>query len=253
MHHGFWENGVRTMRQASEQTNRSVAQYGKFKRGMKILDAGCGFGGTALQLAREIGVTVTGVSLEAGQIAFAQHTANKLNLSDLTEFLVADYTKLPVSANSFDAAYAVESLIHATDKSTFFAEMHRVLKPKGRLVIVDGCFRRKPQTAAERQLVADYCEAFALGPPLTAEELQAVARSNGFAIVRAENKLAAVLPSIRFLDRLVKLFSPIVWLASWIPSRWSEGLVRNQKALSIQMQAVQLGMFDYWLFVFRKL
>lgn len=62
------------------------------KPGMRVLDAGCGVGGPAREMARFAGVYVTGVSINKKHIELAAQYAEKDGLSDLTEFIEADFT-----------------------------------------------------------------------------------------------------------------------------------------------------------------
>ena len=99
-------------------------------RGATVLDAGCGVGyGTAhvAQLAQR----VVGVDVSDEAISYAREHYAAPNI----EFLVADVLGLPFDAHTFDTACSFEIVEHVPDAERFVAELARVLKPGGRLVL----------------------------------------------------------------------------------------------------------------------
>ena len=99
-------------------------------RGATVLDAGCGVGyGTAhvAQLAQR----VVGVDVSDEAIAYAREHYAAPNV----EFLVADVLELPFDPRSFDTVCSFEIVEHVPDAERFVAELARVLKPGGRLVL----------------------------------------------------------------------------------------------------------------------
>lgn len=62
------------------------------KPDMRVLDAGCGVGGPAREMARFAGVYVTGVSINKKHIKLAAQYAEKDGLTNRTEFVEADFT-----------------------------------------------------------------------------------------------------------------------------------------------------------------
>src|SRR5690242_11897757 len=91
MHYGFWYEGTKNRQQSLENENQAVIDYGKITSGQKILDAGCGVGGTAFFISQHTGAHVTGISLDAQQIKLAKEFGNKKGLTALTDFSVQDY------------------------------------------------------------------------------------------------------------------------------------------------------------------
>ena len=103
---------------------------------LKILDVGCGIGGTSRYLARNFGdkASVTGITLSPNQVDRATSLAKDRGIKN-ANFLVMDALNMNFPDNSFDVVWACESGEHMPDKKRYVEEMVRVLKPGGRLVI----------------------------------------------------------------------------------------------------------------------
>ena len=125
IHRQIWAPGIQTTDQAFLYLNRLVAQaiqpfLAARPASVHLLDLGCGVGGTATWLAQELGVQVCGVTNSVTQHQIATQRAEKLGLSHLCQFVLADFTRLPYTDN-FQAAFAIESFVHAGDARAFFA------------------------------------------------------------------------------------------------------------------------------------
>ncbi len=103
--------------------------------GSRVLDVGCGIGGSARILAREYGLEVLGISISPAQIA----RARALTPSTLSHcrFAVMDALALELEDGSFDAVWSVEACPHMPDKQRYADELLRVLKPGGQLAVAD--------------------------------------------------------------------------------------------------------------------
>jgi phthiocerol/phenolphthiocerol synthesis type-I polyketide synthase E len=102
-------------------------------RGLHVLDAGCGRGGTAALLADQFGADVTGVDLAPEAIAFCRRRHCRPNI----RFEVGDAEDLPVPSSSFDVVTNIESSHVYPNPRSFFAEVRRVLKPGGMFLYTD--------------------------------------------------------------------------------------------------------------------
>ncbi len=108
-----------------------------FKRGMNVLDAGCGIGGTARMISQEHGCTVTGIDLTPEFIDVARKLTARMVLSDACKFEVGSVTDLPFDDNSFDAAVTFHVAMNIEDRPKFYSELRRVLRPGASLCVFD--------------------------------------------------------------------------------------------------------------------
>lgn len=103
----------------------------------RILDVGTGSGVVALAAAPCVAGpgAVVGVDLSGGQLAVARAKAHQAGLEDRVLFEIADAEALPFENQCFDAVLSLFALLHFPAPEQALAEMFRVLKPGGRLVI----------------------------------------------------------------------------------------------------------------------
>lgn len=252
MHHGFWDVGVENIHQASLVENDFVARVAKISAGKKILDAGCGVGGTAIYLAKKYGVSVTGVTLNQAQVEEGNRNARRNGVEKRVNIEQGDYTKTRFGDKSFDVVYAIESVSHAPTKAAFVKEAHRILKPGGVLVVADGYLKRIPKTRTEKKLMKKYCEAFALPEAVTASFMTRVIKRIGFKDVETINKLKAVEPSVKHIYKTAKRFELLLNLLSIFPLDFVKGGKRNYVASVLEYEAHKMGLFDYAVHVGRK-
>jgi ubiquinone/menaquinone biosynthesis C-methylase UbiE len=104
--------------------------------GERVLDIGSGPGFLAAAIADAVGSNgrVFGVDISEPLLAVARsHCARQ----PWVEFRHADATQLPFADHEFDAAISIQVLEYVRDVAAALAEIHRVLRPGGRVVIVD--------------------------------------------------------------------------------------------------------------------
>jgi SAM-dependent methyltransferase len=101
----------------------------------RILDAGCGLGGTMLDFVRRYGGTAVGLTLSDTQRRRALQAARVRGLHARVDIRVQSYDAPP--AGPFDLVVAVESLAHSASPEKSVAALAAVLRPGGALAIVD--------------------------------------------------------------------------------------------------------------------
>ena len=100
--------------------------------GARVLDVACGTGGVALRAARA-GADVVGIDISADQLAKARRAAGSEGLA--IQFDEGDCQQLPYADAAFDAVVSAFGAIFAPDHERAAAELARVCRPAGRLVL----------------------------------------------------------------------------------------------------------------------
>ncbi len=127
----------------SDDATLEEAQYHKFdlvarkiglRKGMRLLDVGCGWGGMVMHAAREYGVRALGVTLSKQQAEWAQKAIAEAGLSELAEVRHLDYRD--VAETDFDAVSSIGLTEHVGKDNlpAYFAFLYGKLRPGGRLL-----------------------------------------------------------------------------------------------------------------------
>src|SRR5579859_5838593 len=77
IHHGYWTRGDESKEQAQIQLIEHLAKTAGMPARCTLLDCGCGFGGTAIYLAKKFGAQVTGITISPVQVEMANRAAER--------------------------------------------------------------------------------------------------------------------------------------------------------------------------------
>jgi cyclopropane fatty-acyl-phospholipid synthase-like methyltransferase len=214
IHRQIWAPGVETSEQAFLYLNRLVAGAAqpslRLQALPRLLDLGCGVGGTATWLAGQMGLSIVGVTNSAVQQAYAIERSRRLGLEERCRFLLADFMALP-AVGPFSAAYAIESLVHAPDGSRFFSQVNQQLLPGGRLVICDDFLAAPGESLGgdARPWLSRFERDWQINTLVTSSAAQEMAQRAGFRLVEASDLSAylrsfhpLVLRTVSWLTRL---------------------------------------------------
>lgn len=102
-------------------------------KGLRVLEIGCGLGTDGAQFAKA-GADYTGVDLTAAAVELAQKRFELFNLTG--KFKTADAENLDFADASFDLVYSHGVLHHTPDTVRAVREVHRVLRPNGRAIVM---------------------------------------------------------------------------------------------------------------------
>lgn len=200
MHHGYYGatgSDRKDRRQAQIDLIEELLAWGEVERAANIVDVGCGIGGSSLYLAEKFNARATGITLSPVQANRAIDRARAANLSDRTQFLVADALSTPFADNSFDFVWSLESGEHMPDKARFLQECYRILKPGGTFLMATWCHRSidlLPLTADEQNHLNDIYRVYCLPYVISLPQYEAIARSIGFTQIRTADWSQAVAP-----------------------------------------------------------
>ena len=139
IHLGFYPSANKKIdfRKAKVQFVHELVKWSgldKLPKGSRILDVGCGIGGSSRILAKYYGFNVTGITISPAQVKRARElTPYELKCN----FQVMDALDLKFADGSFDGVWSVEAGAHMNDKTKFADEMLRILRPGGYLALAD--------------------------------------------------------------------------------------------------------------------
>lgn len=120
-------------REATVELARRVS----LKPGARVLDVGCGLGGSARYLAAEHACQVAGIDLTQEYVDVANALAGMVGLSDRVAFRQASALEMPFDDGGFDVVWTEHVQMNIADKRAFYREIARVTRPKGLLLFHD--------------------------------------------------------------------------------------------------------------------
>lgn len=125
---GYWKT-AKTLEQAQIDKMDLICRKLKLKKGMTLLDIGCGWGGFSEYAAKEYGVKVTGITPAEEQVKIAKSRTKGLSV----KILQKDYRDM---TGQFDRIVSVGMLEHVGLKNfpVFFKQCHQLLKPGGMML-----------------------------------------------------------------------------------------------------------------------
>ena len=157
MHHGYYGSSGqhrKDRRQAQIDLIEELLMWAEVDSAQKILDVGCGIGGSTLYLAKQFQAKAVGITLSPVQAMRAGERAKEksivrspwksfetLDTPVAVDFSVTDALATPFPDDYFDFVWSMESGEHMPDKQAFLAECYRVLKPGGRFLMATWCHR----------------------------------------------------------------------------------------------------------------
>lgn len=200
MHHGYYgATGTqkKDRRQAQIDLIEEILQWADVTGVEKLLDVGCGIGGSSLYLSKKFQAQVTGITLSPVQVERAKERAVELGLQCQAEFLVADAQNMPFADNSFDLVWSLESGEHMPDKAKFMQECYRVLKPGGKLILVSWCHRpidTYPLNTSEQKHLQDIYQVYCLPYVISLPHYIAIANQIGLQNIDSADWSEAVAP-----------------------------------------------------------
>jgi arsenite methyltransferase len=126
---------------------------GALAAGEDVLDVGCGAGLDSLVAAQMVGPSgsVTGIDMTPEMLAKARTGAAELELEHL-RFVEGEAERLPFADESFDVAISNGVIDLIPDKDAVFAELHRELRPGGRIQLADVTIQQPVSEEGKRNI-----------------------------------------------------------------------------------------------------
>ncbi|MDQ3077360.1 MAG: cyclopropane-fatty-acyl-phospholipid synthase family protein [Pseudomonadota bacterium] len=130
----YFTDPANSLEQAQADKKAHIAAKLHLKRGQRVLDIGCGWGGTALYLNRVAGVEVLGVTLSEEQLKVARRRADEAGVADKVKFELIDYRSV---TGSFDRIVSIGMFEHvgAAHYDEFFATCRELLAKDGVMLL----------------------------------------------------------------------------------------------------------------------
>ncbi|HKQ68867.1 MAG TPA: methyltransferase domain-containing protein [Polyangiaceae bacterium] len=190
LHLGLGDEKTATLNDSLLNTNHYLADQLRISEGSRVLDAGCGVGGSAIWLAENRGAQVTGISIAPNQVELAERFAKERGVSDRVSFACMDFMATTFDEASFDVVWNMESLCHAADPLVYFHHVAHLLADGGHFGCTD-LFLVDPDDEHAKAI----CEGWILPSLRSIDAIASLLGDAGFTSVRTEDLTARVLRS----------------------------------------------------------
>lgn len=188
IHRALWTDGVKTHEEALNVSNQRILREieSAVPSRARIADLGCGVGASLLHIFPCLAEPdyAVGVTISQLQARLAAHSARRMNVSDRILFMEADFTCTPLESNSLDAAFSVEAVVHALDPESFFDEASRLLRTRGRLIVLDDCRTARVLTDAEEKWLNAFIRGWHVPGVRTVEEMKRYATKSHLRLIQ---------------------------------------------------------------------
>ena len=258
IHRAIWMEGVKTQDEALNTSNRLLlaeAQDLATSSRLCLVDLGCGIGGTLFYLLGRLQQPAFGVGLTISplQARLARQRACQLALDGECLFIESDFLSPPM-AGGFDMVYSVEAFVHAAAPEGYFEQAARLLRPGGRLVLVDDFLAEAPAPAQNPRYPEPdrqrWLEAYQQGwhvPNLcTAARAIALAQACGLHLRRELD----LTPHLRLRLLPDRLASTLLNLGERLPVR--HAILPSMLGSMALQQCLKIGWIRYRLTSFEK-
>jgi ubiquinone/menaquinone biosynthesis C-methylase UbiE len=251
IHYGYWDDGIKSFPQSLLRMNEVMMEAAGIKSTDKVLDAGCGVGGSSIFMATTLGCQVTGITLSERQVLKANGNAKQKDVGNLVDFKVMNFCATDFPDASFDIVWGCESICYADSKEQFIKEAYRLLRPGGRLIVADGFVSAFENN--ENPIIRQWLNGWQVNYLETPGRFEFFMQQTGFDNISYRNISKEASHSSRRLYKFYFLASLyLAWKKINFSKPATEMQKRNIKACKFQYMGMKKGLWQYGLIVGHK-
>lgn len=218
----------------------------------KVVDVGCGIGGSSRHIARKYAAETKGITLSPYQAQRGNELAKEQGVADRCSFQVADALEMPFENDEFDLVWSLESGEHMPDKTQFVDELCRVVAPGGRIILVTWCHRDLKEgetslTKKEEKLLAKINRAYYLPRWCSVDDYVALLEERGAVDIKRDDWSYTIAPFWKAVIRSSLSVKSFVGLAK---SGFST--IRGAYAMLLMLKGFNMGLIKFGMITCKK-
>lgn len=263
MHHGFYDPNaadVSVLDHRAAQTRMidevlrfaGISEKSPIRNDKRVVDVGCGIGGSSRYLASKYGANCKGITLSPVQAQRANALAAAQGLANKASFQVADALAQPFPDGQFDLVWSMESGEHMPDKAKFVDELVRVAAPGATIILVTWCHRdlgasEKSLQPDEKKLLDKICNAFYLPAWCSTADYLKLFESYSLEDIKAEDWSPYVAP---FWPAVIR--SALTFKGFFSLLRTGTKTIRGALAMPLMIRGFKKDLIKYSIITCRK-
>jgi tocopherol O-methyltransferase len=250
LHHGYYPAGGarKSNREAQEDMIEEVLKWAGVTQVNKMVDVGCGLGGSSRHLSRKYGCSAEGITLSPFQAKRGNEISQQQGLGDRVHLQVCDALNQPSGwSNTYDLVWSLESGEHMPDKQRFVGELVRICAPGGRVIVVTWCHRelKAGETSLrpeEEELLRKICDAYYLPAWCSAGDYKKLFEAQGMAEVRTADWSNEVAP---FWGEVIKSALSVRGVMGLLGAGWTT--IKGALVMPLMAQGLKMGLIKFAL------
>lgn len=252
IHYGFWFDDTRTHDESLINHTKEVLRYLDIKPGNRVLDAGCGSGGSSRYIVENYGVETIGVMLSPTLLAAANELSKNTCNNHLLSFYQKDYTDSGFDDESFDRIFSIESVCQEPNKEKFISEACRMLRKNGKLVVADFYLLRNDLDEKELRSYREWCDGWFIPELALKEAFYEMLNHQGFINITYHDKTDLLKKSGKMMYDEARKRLPLVY-AQYIRGELPQSRLAHVIATYRQWECIEWGIWGFGMYVADKI
>ncbi|MBI4762599.1 MAG: SAM-dependent methyltransferase [Chloroflexota bacterium] len=248
IHRALWMDGVRSHGEAMNASNELIRAEIETTASayVRIADLGCGVGASLFHILPRLQnpQPAFGLTLSPVQARLAQQFARGTNLDKHILFIEADFTCTPLAGGAFDAVYSVEAVVHTAEPQNYFREASRLLRPGGKLILIDDYRANRLLSHNENRWLKAYMQGWHVPGVITVEQANQFAKASHLRMTKNQN----LTPSLRLRRLPDALAQTLLFIGERLPLR--HPILPSMLGSMALQQCLHAGTIEYRMLVF---
>jgi tocopherol O-methyltransferase len=252
IHYGFWFDDTKTHQESLLNHTKEVFKHLNIQPGDRVLDAGCGSGGSSRYIVEHYGVETVGIMLSPALLQAANELSKNTPNNNLLTFFQKDYTDSGFEDESFHRIFSIESVCQEPNKEKFISEAYRLLKTGGRLVVADFYLLRKDLNDKEYRSYREWCNGWFIPDLALRDDFGKMLEIQGFSNIEYHDKTSLLRKSAQMMYDGARERLPEVYIQSQ-RGDLPESRLAHVIATLRQWECIEWGIWGFGMYAADKL